>query len=270
MIQQDMSLLATDNEEVDVYTRLESAVYGSLIHATGVSMPIVGADACAARLFETPQGVPAIYTAVNGRSIAPPTADALKAWPGQHGSMFECAADLGLTDNAFSLRWLTTQAENEAQGLLCSLEDHELVADAYCMTFKVSGPVWGMIAYLRFEPGQPFDDSEIQPLKQLKPALARVIQTGYKREIGVYLPHFNGSTGAYVKPSHVTTANLLAKLSRTERLILTYLRSDATERRIADTIHRSPHTVHVHVKNIYRKLGVNSRRTLVSLFDQAG
>ena len=265
-----MRVLASPKEEVDVYTRLESAVYGSLIHAAAVSTPIVQADACAVRLFETPKGVPASYATLNGRSLNPDAVEALKAWPTRENSVFEYVTNERLTDNAFGLQWVLDRAQNQSQDFLYPLESYETVVDAYCITFEVSGPAWGMIAYLRLAPNQPFKNRETQSLKQLKPALTRVIQTGYKREIGIYLPHFNNRDGTHVTPSHMTTANLLAKLSHTERLILKYLRSDDTERQIAATIHRSPHTVHVHVKNIYRKLGVNSRRMLVSLFDQAG
>ena len=46
-----------------------------------------------------------------------------------------------------------------------------------------------------------------------------------------------------------------------------HLQDDSTERQIAQTIRRSPHTNHVHVKNIYRKLGINSLRMLTSLLE---
>jgi len=35
-----------------------------------------------------------------------------------------------------------------------------------------------------------------------------------------------------------------------------------TEQRIADHLNRSPNTVHVHVRNIYRKLGIHKRKEL--------
>ena len=98
--------------------------------------------------------------------------------------------------------------------------------------------------------------------RQFLPRLARVVRNGYDHET------HGRSPGAVGVPKSVTATSLLSKLSRTERLVLNYLRSDTTERQIAQTIHRSPHTIHAHVKNIYRKLGVNSRRELVALFDQ--
>jgi DNA-binding NarL/FixJ family response regulator len=38
------------------------------------------------------------------------------------------------------------------------------------------------------------------------------------------------------------------------------------EKQIAHELARSPHTVHTHVKSIYRNLGVSSRGELLSLF----
>jgi DNA-binding CsgD family transcriptional regulator len=52
-------------------------------------------------------------------------------------------------------------------------------------------------------------------------------------------------------------------LSPTERMVAVKLREGLTEREIADALHRSPNTIHVHVRNIYRKLLVNSRQELV-------
>ncbi|QDU72928.1 helix-turn-helix transcriptional regulator [Mucisphaera calidilacus] len=64
--------------------------------------------------------------------------------------------------------------------------------------------------------------------------------------------------------SQATYDEMLARLSRTEQKVLHYLRQSMTEKQIAEEIERSPHTVHVHVKSIYLKLGVSSRKELFS------
>lgn len=68
-------------------------------------------------------------------------------------------------------------------------------------------------------------------------------------------------------PAHPDEAALLAKLSRTERHVLDHLRDHHTEKQIGERMNRSPHTIHVHVKNIYRKFAVCSRRELMQLFN---
>lgn len=63
-----------------------------------------------------------------------------------------------------------------------------------------------------------------------------------------------------------TLQSRVGRLSATERRVLAHLLSEeGTEREIARALYRSPHTVHVHVKSIYRKLGVSSRRELQRL-----
>lgn len=52
-------------------------------------------------------------------------------------------------------------------------------------------------------------------------------------------------------------------LSPTEKLVCALLLERLTEQRIAEQIGRSPNTVHVHVRNIYRKLGVRTRKQLL-------
>lgn len=55
----------------------------------------------------------------------------------------------------------------------------------------------------------------------------------------------------------------LPELSKREHEILTFLVKDVQENEIASTLFLSPHTVHTHIKNIYRKLQVKSRASLV-------
>ena len=51
-------------------------------------------------------------------------------------------------------------------------------------------------------------------------------------------------------------------LSPTEKKVGALLLQRMTEQRIAEHLERSPNTIHVHVRNIYRKLGIRSRREL--------
>lgn len=51
-------------------------------------------------------------------------------------------------------------------------------------------------------------------------------------------------------------------LSPTEKRVCALLLQRLTEQKIADHLERSPNTVHVHVRNIYRKLGVRTRKQL--------
>ncbi len=54
------------------------------------------------------------------------------------------------------------------------------------------------------------------------------------------------------------------ELSPTEHKVYELLTKQLSEREIAASLDRSRHTIHVHVKSIYRKLAVNSRPELLS------
>lgn len=60
--------------------------------------------------------------------------------------------------------------------------------------------------------------------------------------------------------------NATSPLTDTERRVLEYLLSGESEKRIADALDQSYHTTHQHIKNIYRKFGVNNRAKLTSLW----
>ncbi len=56
-------------------------------------------------------------------------------------------------------------------------------------------------------------------------------------------------------------------LSQTESKVLELLAKRLTEKQIAEQLGRSHNTVHVHIRNIYRKLGVTKRSMLFRLLE---
>lgn len=59
---------------------------------------------------------------------------------------------------------------------------------------------------------------------------------------------------------------VLDRISKTQQDVVRLLVEGLTEREIAQQLHRSPHTVHDHVKTIYAALGVRSRFELLSMW----
>ncbi|MFI4898124.1 MAG: response regulator transcription factor, partial [Phycisphaerales bacterium JB059] len=53
-------------------------------------------------------------------------------------------------------------------------------------------------------------------------------------------------------------------LTNREQVVLEELILGRSVREIAETMHRSPHTVHDHVKSLHRKLGASSRGALIA------
>lgn len=67
-------------------------------------------------------------------------------------------------------------------------------------------------------------------------------------------------------PSSQPTGKLAyPRLSPTELKVYDLLVQRMTEKQAAEALGRSPNTVHVHVRNIYRKLGVQTRQELFSV-----
>jgi DNA-binding CsgD family transcriptional regulator len=60
----------------------------------------------------------------------------------------------------------------------------------------------------------------------------------------------------------------IARLSSTQQRLLPMLINGLSEKHIARTLNRSPHTIHSHVRAIYALLGVNSRSELTSQYRQ--
>lgn len=62
----------------------------------------------------------------------------------------------------------------------------------------------------------------------------------------------------------------VGRLNAMQRDTLQLLLTGASEKEIAQRMNRSPHTVHSHVKKIYRQFGVSSRAELLSRFIDRG
>jgi DNA-binding CsgD family transcriptional regulator len=251
-------------DEVRVYARLESPMFGALAHVIATTATQVRADVSAIRVFDSVAHPTGTYVEARRLRLPEEHEAALQAWPEAPDSIFEFARERSMFDTTFRPRQAVDEATYSQAGFFRGLLPHVTVTDAYCITFPLVGPAWCMVAYLRSEPRGAFDESEFAALHRFKPAMLRVVKSGYHRHVQTQV---QGSIkpGLSAEQARMSPADVIAKLSRTERQILQYLYTTATERQIAQSIHRSPHTVHVHVKNIYRKLGVNSRRQLQAL-----
>jgi len=86
--------------------------------------------------------------------------------------------------------------------------------------------------------------------------LGDIVPLGYRVDLGL------GEVGGSGQDGETTAAAVYQHLSDTERQVLHYLEEGWTEPQIAEALGRSRHTVHVHVKSIYRKLNVRSKRQL--------
>ncbi len=84
---------------------------------------------------------------------------------------------------------------------------------------------------------------------------------------------YKANTAIYeLKPTKLVTveaaselANAVEQLSEAQSRVLRLLLAGHAEKKVAEELNLSPHTVHTHVKNIYRVLGVHTRAELMAV-----
>jgi DNA-binding NarL/FixJ family response regulator len=142
------------------------------------------------------------------------------------------------------------------------------MTDGYFFVFSVNPKVRCVIVFLQFGAHPVFTDIQIELIDKFIPAISQTIRNGHLFQAGRIME------ASFLSQQPIQTdtklvGDLLARLSKTEHQILDHLRTRATEREVAAKMDRSPHTVHVHVKSIYRKLMVTSRAQLLSVIESA-
>ncbi len=247
----------------DAFARslLGSCVHRALVHVVSITHPSVGADVSAIRLFGASAVRHTTHVRVTEPRLLQEASTAMLEWPGESDSIFEWLHDRPRREGVDRL--VADQGPLVGCKTICQPAESQCpLRDALELCFWAGHGAWCVAIYLRTGDSERFDDEQIDQLRRLLPTVKHVVVQAIDDEAGLGAARVQASV-AIPRMSH---AELIARLSRTERQVLAYLRSDATERQVAQSINRSPHTVHVHVKNIYRKLGVNSRKALNALF----
>lgn len=248
-------------EEAWIQARLNSPLFGAMVHAAEMARPGVRADAVAARLFDAPPHTPDAY--VNALTLQPcpeATFRELQDWPKREDSIFSLIRERGPREGICRPH-LLADGDRTAHGHCEPLHALSSVVDAVCLMAPAAAGTSCCILLFRCGKSGPFEPHRLETLDRLRPDFARVLMRAGAHAGAAGLEEREGLAPGSLRPVSL----LLARLSRTERRVLTHLRNRLTEREVAEQIHRSPHTVHVHVKNIYRKLGVSSRAELLSL-----
>ena len=274
-----------------VHSRLDSPLYAALVQAVELTTPAVAADAAAGRIFAPPHSMPLGYVSTGRLGADPAEEHTVHDWPTAHYSVFERlnghVRELN-ADQPFRPTELIQQSQQNKQSqqsqadpangdsLFGPMERRGAVHDALGVNVPLPDDARCVLLFVRREDKGPFNSAAVLRLRQLGPTLSQALHRAIRHETD---PHRSAPSAA--TPSTATVAEphplgadpadaaaLLSRLSDTERRVLGYLRSRCTEREVAERLGRSPHTVHVHVKNIYRKLAVRSRRELLGLFEK--
>ena len=248
--------------EVTIFAQLNSRQFSGLYHVLGVLAPVMDAQVTAARFFD--EALIPNPCVVDARLLELPKGAhiALQDWPIHDESVFSLVERKELKDHVFRPREIMDELTFAQQRLYHPIEPFTKVIDAICITVAPAHGIWAMFTFLRCGHASFFEDQHFQAAERYQPAIRNILSQSYKTATAPAQP---ASSILGQSPS-ATQTDLLAKLTRTELRVLEMLRSNVTEKFIADSMHRSPHTVHVHVKNIYRKMNIGSRKQLQALF----
>ena len=252
-------------DEVSVYSQLASASYGALAHTVSVLGTAFETKVAAGRLIDTAAPLPRACVMLSQLSLPTGAATAMQDWPLQPDSVFGYFQKNRWNDFASRPSSKIDELTYSQLRLYQPVDAFTNIVDSLCLCVPLETAGWAMICLLRCGEQKSFTDPLISTLDRFKPSIANTID----RAIATLGPVEIGSEACEeISQPTDSPETLIAKLTPTERTVLHFLQAGITEREIGNQMHRSPHTIHVHVKNIYRKLDVSSRSQLMDKLEQ--
>ena len=236
--------------------------YRPLIHTAAIAGYAIEADVLCARLPGKPTD-PDIHGVY--RLGSPGTCEPLhELTPWLQGPNSPFSDRFSIADGVARLIPLSLDDRAAMSECFQPFTDFGGVADAVSLRFYLDDANPCTLLYLRRDDHSQFSGNNLWMLKHLMPAIAKDIRGAHSRWLKQQTWNNNARLGP-INRTTLSTEDLLKRLSKTERRILERLKLWETEREVALAVGRSPHTVHVHVKSIYRKLMVTNRRQLLAL-----
>lgn len=247
---------------ISVREGLESPIVAAFTHVAGVVGGAMEADVTALRLHHAPSHPHTRLALAPRLRLHAPGRAALRKWIDSDHPVDDFLTHRYPGGHVCRPRDLNSHPTLDGAGAtrFDGLRPEIDVIDGIMATYPVSDKFHAVMLLARCRPGDRFEDPLIEQLRQLHTPIARALNAACRQQLGL-----GGNPPSHALPPNLTVAQLVARLSETEQQVLRYVRSNATEPEIAKALNRSRHTIHVHVKNIYRKLGVGSRRQLHAL-----
>ena len=241
---------------------LESPVYGSMAHAVDTLMRVIRADGAVALVRDKNSQIQGSYVGSHGLDLTPEQLHLLRKWTTDPRSTLWHQADHPTEDDIHLLA-----PDNPAD----AKSSREIAQAMIAAGIRINAPSLRMalpsqppcvILFLRRHDQPPFVPADTDRLRRFTTLASRAIQQGHRRELRRL-----GRSPATHNPvaTLIPAEDLLGRLSATELRVLQRLQLYETERQAAVALGRSPNTIHVHVKSIYRKMMVTSRKQLLGL-----
>jgi DNA-binding CsgD family transcriptional regulator len=237
-----------------------------MIHTAVIAGHAIEADVIGVKLPGKSQGEDMACVYRLGPPANTSLSPELQHWPLDQDSPFSVQFEPN-DDNGVCK--LTPQSMGDRVSFMqCFKPFHPLggVVDAVSMRFDMPSRSSCSIVFLRCGSHSQFSGNNIWMLKHLYPLVAKDVRRAHA-DWTKHLAWLSTDRLGPLTTSAPTSEEVIARLSKTEMLVLDHLRLRETEREVAQAVGRSPHTIHVHVKSIYRKLMVTSRKQLMAVID---
>jgi DNA-binding CsgD family transcriptional regulator len=239
----------------------ESSAYGAMAHAVDILMRVIDADAAVALTRDRPSQIELIYIGAHGLRLTPEQYSQLRKWPSSPRSIFWRQRKNPSDDKACLLKSNQTAESGMCQEVSQALAAADIQVNATCLTAPLLSHPACRVLFVRRSEHPSFAHAELNQIKRFTQHAAELIKLGYRRELE------RRRLTATAQGPATAPANLLDRLNATEHRVIQRLRLHETERQMAAALGKSPHTIHVHVTSIYRKLKISSRIQLLTLLD---
>lgn len=263
-------------DETSVISKLKSPLHAATALAIRVTMDALNADVTAAKIGRAAvsggtacSGGTGPLVMVDSR-IPSLSRVAVEAWMEAPESVFSRISQSVARPAVFRASQSQHAPQGASSGTFHPVSLYTIIVDAMGLNCPLPHNTWATIVYLRCGTHAPFTDEDMNTLQRIQPVVADVVRASLIREQADSPADGTSPTGGSVFGSPMSLEQMLDRLTPTEQHVLRQLRTSASEKAIAEGMHRSPHTIHVHVKNIYRKLNVGSRRQIADMFGPFG
>jgi hypothetical protein len=151
-------------DEATAYSRLDSAVYVSLIHALEVTGACLRADVAAGRIYDTPDHAVNVHVSAHGLGLSAAQHADFNTWPNDKGSIFDYAAQGVFGDRVFRIDEMPNVSRVSRQRFFAKLANYTTIQDALCVSFSVAQSTWGTFVFIRCGSSLPFDNTHMDTL----------------------------------------------------------------------------------------------------------
>ncbi len=243
---------------------LQSSTYGAMSHLVDVIGRLIRVDMAVALCRNTDGGRQTVFISQRLEEAQSASCHTLLKWPTDPRSGFWRACWDSREDCARLLEPGNPTDAGWCHEIADATSLPELREATRCLSLSLATAPVCRVLFVRPRGRQAFEAQDPGRVMRYAGPCRQLIRTGCGRDQCLSRGGAEPVRCLVIQPTDV---DLLQSLSGAERRVLQRLRLLETERQAAEALGRSPNTIHVHVKSIYRKLRVTKRSELLSLIE---